>query len=1266
MGRIEIFHVLLRPQNKQYNSMISSSEYRIFVEKKAEFRVEANSLRTELNRNLHLNMKTLRLVNVYDVFKISPALLEKAKKHVFAEPVTDDVSEQIDTKGFKQIAIEFLPGQFDQRADSAQQCLSLIDPKTKAIVKSAKLLLIDEDVPDEAMIRIKKYCINEVEAREKDMSVLTASEKVKVSDVPVIKHFIKFPQQQIEDFRKKTGLAMSHEDLLFVQSYFKTEEQRDPTETEIRMLDTYWSDHCRHTTFETELEKITFSKSAFSKQMQAAFEQYLTLRQAVHGGQKPITLMDMATVCGKYERKNGNLDDLELSDEINACSIYVDVDVDGKPEKWLLMFKNETHNHPTEIEPFGGASTCIGGAIRDPLSGRSYVYQAMRVTGAGDITAPIAHTIEGKLPQQLISKNAAAGYSSYGNQIGLATTHVREIYHQGYCAKRMEVGVVVGAVPAKSVKRDKPQAGDVVIMFGGRTGRDGIGGATGSSKVHNEQSLSHCAAEVQKGNAPEERKIQRLFRNPEVTKLIKKSNDFGAGGVSVAIGELADGLHINLDKVPVKYQGLNGTELAISESQERMSVVVSPNDVEAFLHYCNQENIEATVIATVTDDNRLIMTWQGKEIVNISRNFINTNGVRQKMKAVVSSPKAGVLKRGAVRGKNIENKIINRLSDLNVASQKGLIEMFDSTIGASTVLMPFGGKYQLTETQAGVQKLPVRHGFTDTASILTFGYNPYIAEKSPFHGAIYAILESVSKVVAVGGDYRKIRFSFQEYFEKLEQDAKRWGKPFAALLGAVWIQHALHLPAIGGKDSMSGTFKALHVPPTLISFAVTTAKASKVISPEFKKEENYIYLIKHQPDTNEMPNIAQLKQNFDFVDTAIQDGHIVSAFTLQFGGLIEALAKMSFGNDLGFDITTEESLFDYGYGSFVVETSQKLTYPQAVLLGAVSSQFSINQEVIDKEKCLKAWRGTFNNIYPEKLKSQGKQALDLRRCDMGNPPKQLYHRQPHKEVNVLIPIFPGSNCDYDTARAFEEAGAKTHIFVFRNQNEEDIKNSISELAQLIDQVQILALCGGFSSGDEPDGSGKFIANVLNNKDIKAAIERLLAKDYLILGICNGFQALIKSGLLPFGKIGQVDTASPTLYRNDINRHVSHIAKTCVMSVKSAWLCGFRLEEQHRVAISHGEGKVVLSEELYHKLFNNNQIAFRYCDYEGNPVLQNPEHNPNGSYRGVEGIISPCGKILGKMGHSERKGKDLYKNIEGNKEQDIFRNAVKYFSGSKIG
>ncbi|MDR1112513.1 MAG: phosphoribosylformylglycinamidine synthase, partial [Bacteroidales bacterium] len=1039
--------------------MISLSKYRIFVEKKAEFRIEADSLRIELNRNLHLNIKSLRLINVYDIFNISPALLETAKWRVFAEPVTDDVHEQVNIETFKQIAIEFLPGQFDQRADSAQQCLSLIDPKTEAIVKSAKLILIDENVSDEAIMRIKKYCINEVEAREKDMSILSVSEEVKITDVPVIKSFIEFSQQEIDDLRQKMRLAMSQEDLLFVQSYFKIQEQRDPTETEIRMLDTYWSDHCRHTTFETELEKITFSRSAFSTQLQKAYEQYLSLRHEVHGGKKPVTLMDMATICGKYERKIGNLDDLEVSDEINTCSVYVDVDVDGKTEKWLLMFKNETHNHPTEIEPFGGASTCIGGAIRDPLSGRSYVYQAMRVSGAGDITAPVVQTIEGKLPQRLISKSAAAGYSSYGNQIGLATTHVREIYHQGYCAKRMEVGVVLGAAPAKSVFRRKPKSGDVVIMFGGRTGRDGIGGATGSSKAHNEQSLEHCAAEVQKGNAPEERKIQRLFRNPEVTKLIKKSNDFGAGGVSVAIGELADGLCIDLDKMPVKYQGLNGTELAISESQERMSVVVAANDAETFLRYCSQENIEATVIATVTDNNRLIMTWHGREIVNISRKFINTNGVRQKMQIAVVSPKAGVLKRSAVRGKNIENKIINRLSDLNVASQKGMIEMFDSTIGASTVLMPFGGKYQLTETQAGVQKLPVRHGLTDTASILTFGYNPFIAEKSPFHGAIYAILESVAKVVAVGGDYRKIRFSFQEYFEKLEQDARRWSKPFTALLGAVWMQHALHLPAIGGKDSMSGTFRDIHVPPALISFAVTTAKASTIISPEFKKEGNYIYLIKHQPDENDMPNIEQLKQSFDFLYQAINNGQIVSAFTLQFGGLIEALVKMSFGNDLGFDINTSESLFDYGYGSFVVETSQKLTHPQALFLGTVSSQFIINNEVIDKEKCLKSWRGPFNKIYPEKQRAYQERYIDLVRIGKSLPP-QLYHPKPHKEVNVLIPVFPGSNCDYDTARAFEEAGAKTHIFVFRNQNEEDIKNSISELAQLINQSQILALCGG--------------------------------------------------------------------------------------------------------------------------------------------------------------------------------------------------------------
>jgi len=934
---------------------------RLFVEKKKGFQVEAESLKNELNHNLHLNIETLRLINVYDVFNMDEKLLENAITTVFSEPVTDMVS--VGGENFRSLqffAIEYLPGQFDQRADSALQCLKLIDPKCEAIIKSAKLLVFDDSIGDEDLKRIKKYCINEVEAREKNMNLLDATENVEIMEIPTFDGFIDFSEEDIENFRKKQGLAMSQEDVLFVQHYFKNEEKRNPTETEIKVLDTYWSDHCRHTTFETEIENVTFAPSPFEEQLQNAFQQYLELRNKVHGGKKPMTLMDMATICGKYERKTGNLEDMEVSDEINACSVFVDVDVDGKLEKWLLMFKNETHNHPTEIEPFGGASTCVGGAIRDPLSGRSYVYQAMRVTGAGDITEPVENTMEGKLPQCVISKTAAHGYSSYGNQIGLACTHIREIYHEGYKAKRLEIGAVVGAVPANYVRREKPAAGDIVVMFGGRTGRDGIGGATGSSKEHTETSLELCAAEVQKGNPPEERKIQRLFRNPEVTRLIKKSNDFGAGGVSVAIGELADGLEIDLNAVKTKYKGLNGTELAISESQERMSVVVAPEDVDTFFEHCRKENIETTVIARITNDNRLKIKWNGNAIVDISREFINTSGVRQKTNVLISSPHTSHLTPHTSHlTPHTSHLIQSVLSDLNVASQQNMIEMFDSTIGATTVLMPFGGKYQLTETQASVQKLPVRHGYTDTCSILTFGYNPFISECSPFHGAQYAIIESIAKLVAVGGDYRKIRFTFQEYFEKLGKDAEKWGKPFAALLGAITVQNFFHLPAIGGKDSMSGTFKHLNVPPTLVSFAVATEKASNIISPEFKKTGNYIYLIKHQPDEYGNPNFESLKQVFNFMVENIQNKKIISAFTCQFGGIMEALCKMSFGNDLGFDIHTKEDIFGYNYGSFVVETEQELHFEHAVELGKVADSFTINNEKIDKEACLIAWQGKF-------------------------------------------------------------------------------------------------------------------------------------------------------------------------------------------------------------------------------------------------------------------------------------------------------------------
>ena len=1232
---------------------------RIFVEKKTGFDVEAISLKDTLNRNFNLQIRSLRLLVVYDIFNVDDTLLQRATVGVLSEPVVDTITENFPLDGLTYLAVEYLPGQFDQRADSAMQCFSLLDPKTEVVIKSAKLYVFDADLTPDQFAQIKKYCINEVEAREKDMSQLALTENPDVQDVCIYDGFREWPAGKMEDFRQKMGLAMSAEDILFIQDYFKNEEKRDPSDTEIKLLDTYWSDHCRHTTFETELTKITFTPSKFQHQLQAAYDQYLAMRKELYGDrEKPLTLMDMACINGKYERKAGNLDDMEVSEENNACSIHINVEVDGKTEPWLLMFKNETHNHPTEIEPFGGAATCVGGAIRDPLSGRSYVYQALRVTGAGDINAPMSSaTMEGKLPQSVISKGAAAGYSSYGNQIGLATTHVREIYHDNYKAKRLEIGAVVGAAPVDHVRRERPQPGDVIIMFGGRTGRDGIGGATGASKEHNEKSLDTCAAEVQKGNAPEERKIQHLFRRAEVTRLIKKSNDFGAGGVSVAIGELADGLEIDLDSVRTKYKGLNGTEVAISESQERMSVVVDQKDVETFFEYCRQENIEANIIAHVTDNNRLTMTWRGKTIVDLSRDFINTNGVRQRTEAVVNAIPDNVLEAQPVAGNTMQEKMLNCLTNPNVASQKGLIEMFDATIGATTVLMPFGGKRQLTETQASVQKLPVLHGHTNTASVMAFGYNPYIAMRSPFHAAVFAILESMSKVVATGADYRKLRFTFQEYFEKMGHDPNRWGKPCAAMLGCIWMLKQFRLAALGGKDSMSGTFKNLNVPPTFVSFNIATENAGNIISPEFKQKGNYIYFIQNKIE-NCLPDVERTKSVFDFVHERTLNGTIVSAFTLQYGGIAEALAKMSFGNDLGFNVNTDLNLFDYGYGSFVVESTQKLDADFAIELGVVDDQFIINGENIDKDVCLKAWRGVYFNLYPDmaanETTSTGSEFAVNSKCQpVGKSPVKV------AKPKVILPVFPGTNCDYDTAKAFEDAGAEARIFVFRNLNEKEINDSLNELAAAIRESQILALSGGFSSGDEPDGSGKFIATVLNNAQVKAAVNDLLARKGLVLGICNGFQALVKSGLLPFGRLGDITPESPTLYRNNINRHISRIVRTRISTVASPWLTSFQVGDVHSIAVSHGEGKFVVNKELAKQLFENGQVAFQYCDEEGN-VSMNPLDNPNGSSYAIEGIVSPDGLILGKMGHSERKGQNLYKNIDGNKFQDIFKNAVEYF------
>ena len=1233
---------------------------RVFVEKKPGFQVEAESLKATLNQNFNLNIRNLRHLKVYDIFNIEEDLLAKAESVVFSEPVTDEVFHEFPLDGLKYFAVEFLPGQFDQRADSAMQCLKLLNPKTEAVIKSANLYVIDGDLTDDQWKRVKKFCINEVEAREKDMARLELTENPEVQDVPIYDGFRTWTEEQLRDFHGKMGLAMSLEDLKFIQQYFANDEKRDPSDTEVKLLDTYWSDHCRHTTFETAITEIDVQgENIYKEQIENALREYLAVRDEMYGKetQRPVTLMDLASINGKYEYKRGNLPDKEISEENNACSIRVKVDVDGKEEDWLLMYKNETHNHPTEIEPFGGAATCVGGAIRDPLSGRSYVYQALRVTGAGDINAPISATLPGKLPQSVISKPAAAGYSSSGNQIGLATTCVREIYHPDYQAKRLEIGAVVGAVPENQVRRERPQPGDIIIMFGGRTGRDGIGGATGSSKEHTEKSLDTCAAEVQKGNAPEERKIQHLFRRPEVTKLIKKSNDFGAGGVSVAIGELADGLTIDLDTVRTKYKGLNGTEVAISESQERMSVVVAPEDVEAFFQYCREENLEANIIAKVTDDNRLTMTWRGKTIVDLSRDFINTNGVRQSVTAKIAAVGNDILKPIDIQGNNMQEKWQSCLTNPNVASQKGLIEMFDATIGASTVLMPFGGKNQLTEAQVSAQKLPVRHGHTDTTSIMAFGYNPFITERSPFHGGVLAVLEAMSKIVAAGGDHHKIRFTFQEYFEKLGKDATRWGKPLSALLGAFWMQKEFGLASLGGKDSMSGTFKDMHVPPTIVSFAITTQDAFHIISPEFKQKGNYIYLVSN-PLYNGIPDIDLTEEILFFVHTNIMDKTIVSAFALQFGGIAEALAKMSFGNDLGFDVQTDADLFAYGYGSFIIEATERLDRPPyCTLIGRVAEDFTINGEKLDKASLLSAWRGFYGKLYPQTAPNETTSVG----AEFAHNVK-TFNAKPTEKVEipkVILPVFPGTNCDYDTAKAFEDAGAETRILVFKNLDEAAIEHSIDELAAAIRESQILALSGGFSLGDEPDGSGKFIANVLNHPKVKAAVEDLLDRKCLVLGICNGFQALVKSGLLPFGKLGDVTPDSPTLYRNNINRHISRIVRTRVGSVNSPWLSSFHEGDVHQIAVSHGEGKFVVSQELAKQLFENGQVAFQYCDEAGN-VSMDPEDNPNGSFYAIEGIVSDNGLILGKMGHSERKGRYLYKNIEGNKEQDIFANAVAYF------
>lgn len=1232
-------------------------DYRIFVEKKRQFRVEAQSLQRELNANLQLSLTDMRLINVYDLFGFTPELLERTRYGVFGEIVTDDVADSIDLSSVSYIAIESLPGQFDQRAASAVDCVKLVAPDAEVEIRCARLLLFDRKLDAGTLDRIRHYTINAVECREKDMSVLGIAENAAAEEVKVLDGFRRMADAELAPYCKSHGLAMNADDLRCVVDYFKG-EGRDPYHTELMILDTYWSDHCRHTTFTTVLAEISVDDSFMKSEMEESLAVYEDMRRELGREHKDRCLMDLATIGARYLKKHGFLDDMEQSEENNACSIFVNIKVDGEPQRWLLQFKNETHNHPTEIEPFGGASTCLGGAIRDPLSGRAYVYQAMRVTGAGNIYAPVAETLEGKLPQRVISTKAAAGYSSYGNQIGLATTHLREIYHPDYVAKRLEVGAVVGAVRADAVRRERPCPGDVVMMFGGRTGRDGVGGATGSSKEHNVKSLETCSSEVQKGNAPEERKLERLFRRPEVTRLVKKSNDFGAGGVSVAIGELADGLDIYLDRVKTKYSGLNATELAISESQERIAVVIEAKDEDLFRRYCASENLEVIRIADVTDTARMRMFYHGKTIVDLSREFIDSAGAPHYTKATIEAVDECNPMQRNVPGGSIAEKFENNLADDNVLSQKGLIETFDATIGRSTVLMPFGGRYQRSETQVGVQKLPVE-GYTDDASMMAYGFNPYISKWSPYHGAAYAVVEACTKVVAAGGRYDTMRFSYQEYFERMS-GSRSWGKPLSALLGALRMQKELKLPSIGGKDSMSGTFQNISVPPTLIAFGITMVDANHVISTDFKAPYQNIYLLRHTPRTNYMPDTGCLQRNFAAFTAMAEAGKVTAAYSVGMGGVAEAVAKMAFGSAVGCRIdAAEDLLFNYNYGSIVFTSVEKIESEELdlVLLGTTTddTRISLAGKSWDIDSLYRLNTARFATVYPDTADADHMtmefEAPDYREI--------IYPGEAVEHPRVYIPVFPGTNCDYDLAKAFRTAGADVRTTVFCNQTAADIARSIEVMVHEIAQCHILALAGGFSSGDEPDGSAKFISTVLNNVDVARQIHALIDRKGLILGICNGFQALVKSGLLPYGRLGCLTPDSPTLFRNNINRHISQMVTTRVSSTGSPWLKGFKVGDTHDIAMSHGEGKFVVNPELARRLFERGQVAFQYVDADGTVTMHSPE-NPNGSSYAIEGIISEDGLILGKMGHSERYENNIFRNIYGQKRQPLFDNAVAYF------
>ncbi|HGD5044707.1 TPA: phosphoribosylformylglycinamidine synthase [Streptococcus agalactiae] len=1237
---------------------------RIFVEKKADFGIKSASLVKELTHNLQLaSLKDLRIVQVYDVFNLAEDLLARAEKHIFSEQVTDrllteaEITAELDKVAF--FAIEALPGQFDQRAASSQEALLLLGSDSQVKVNTAQLYLVNKDIAEAELEAVKNYLLNPVDSRFKDITLPLEVQAFSVSD-KTISNLDFFETYQADDFaayKAEQGLAMEVDDLLFIQDYFKS-IGRVPTETELKVLDTYWSDHCRHTTFETELKNIDFSASKFQKQLQATYDKYIAMRDELGRSEKPQTLMDMATIFGRYERANGRLDDMEVSDEINACSVEIEVDVDGVKEPWLLMFKNETHNHPTEIEPFGGAATCIGGAIRDPLSGRSYVYQAMRISGAGDITTPIAETRAGKLPQQVISKTAAHGYSSYGNQIGLATTYVREYFHPGFVAKRMELGAVVGAAPKENVVREKPEAGDVVVLLGGKTGRDGVGGATGSSKVQTVESVETAGAEVQKGNAIEERKIQRLFRDGNVTRLIKKSNDFGAGGVCVAIGELADGLEIDLDKVPLKYQGLNGTEIAISESQERMSVVVGPSDVDAFIAACNKENIDAVVVATVTEKPNLVMTWNGETIVDLERCFLDTNGVRVVVDAKVVDKDLTVPEARTTSAETLEADMLKVLSDLNHTSQKGLQTIFDSSVGRSTVNHPIGGRYQITPTESSVQKLPVQYGVTTTASVMAQGYNPYIAEWSPYHGAAYAVIEATARLVATGADWSRARFSYQEYFERMDKQAERFGQPVSALLGSIEAQIQFGLPSIGGKDSMSGTFEELTVPPTLVAFGVTTADSRKVLSPEFKAAGENIYYIPGQAISEDI-DFDLIKANFSQFE-AIQAQHkITAASAVKYGGVLESLALMTFGNRIGASVEIAEldSSLTAQLGGFVFTSVEEIA--DVVKIGQTQADFTVtvNGNDLAGASLLSAFEGKLEEVYPTEFEQvDAIEEVPAVVSDVVIKAKEIIE----KPV-VYIPVFPGTNSEYDSAKAFEQVGASVNLVPFVTLNEAAIAESVDTMVANIAKANIIFFAGGFSAADEPDGSAKFIVNILLNEKVRAAIDSFIEKGGLIIGICNGFQALVKSGLLPYGNFEEAGETSPTLFYNDANQHVAKMVETRIANTNSPWLAGVEVGDIHAIPVSHGEGKFVVSASEFAELRDNGQIWSQYVDFDGQPSMDS-KYNPNGSVNAIEGITSKNGQIIGKMGHSERWEDGLFQNIPGNKDQKLFESAVKYFTG----